>query len=61
MFDVLKELKRTSWSTRSSDLVRIHLTGAVNVISAKAEIGGDLGGSISLAGEDQNSAANHGR
>ena len=33
------------------------LTGAVNVISAKAEIGGDLGGSISFAGEDQNSAS----
>jgi outer membrane receptor protein involved in Fe transport len=33
------------------------LAGAVNVISAKAEIGGDLSGRISLAAEDQNSAA----
>ena len=33
------------------------LAGAVNVISAKAEIGGDFGGRISLAAEDENSAA----
>ena len=33
------------------------LAGAVNVISAKAEIGGDLSGRISLAAEDENSAA----
>ena len=32
------------------------LTGAINVISAKPEIGGDFGGQISLAVEDENSA-----
>ena len=32
------------------------LTGAINVISAKPEIGGEFGGQISLAVEDENSA-----
>ncbi len=32
------------------------LTGAINVISAKPDIGGDFGGQISLAVEDENSA-----